>query len=117
PAIVSPAKGTSIAPGETFDFDYESIADYGESSYNLTIWLYTTPPSTVVITPMTHYAVGHYFGRFGVENYPGDPDPPNLMPSTLTMPNFSGSYGGFGLGSDASNQVVYLVVVEEWATG
>ncbi|KIY45650.1 hypothetical protein FISHEDRAFT_49047 [Fistulina hepatica ATCC 64428] len=122
PQIVEPASGTVIAPGEIFDFQYNSIADYGTSSYNYTVWLYTTPPTGSVITPAIEYAVGFYFGRFGDVNYPGklctgNPDPPNPAPATLTMPDFSKSPRGFGSGATASNLTVYLVVVDEYADG
>jgi len=32
--IISPAKGTHIAPGAAFDFAYDSMADFGVTSYN-----------------------------------------------------------------------------------
>ncbi len=33
------------------------------------------------------------------------------------MPNLSARLGGFGSGKSASNALVYLTVIEEWASG
>lgn len=33
--ITSPADGTVIAPGQAFDFQYETMADFGVTSYNV----------------------------------------------------------------------------------
>ena len=93
PAIVLPANGTVIAPNGTFPFVYHSISDYGTSSYNFTVWLFTSPPrygiaccvvSRVVwyafaerafflrfFVPSETFAVGYHFGRFSQPNYPG----------------------------------------------
>ncbi|KAF7346468.1 hypothetical protein MSAN_01874800 [Mycena sanguinolenta] len=113
--IVQPADGTVIAPGETFPFQYESVADYGISSYNFTVWLLTSMPSS--FGPAINFAEGHYFGRFAEPNYPGNPSPTNPPPATLTMPDFSKNPAGFGTGSSDSNGAFALVVMEEYATG
>ncbi|KAF8158949.1 hypothetical protein K438DRAFT_1620151 [Mycena galopus ATCC 62051] len=113
--IVAPADGTVIAPGEAFAFQYDSVADYGISSYNYTVWLLTSPPTA--FAPSLNFAEGHYFGRFAEPNYPGNPSPQNLAPSTLTMPNFSTHPAGFGVGATESNGAFTLVVMEEYATG
>lgn len=69
PAIISPSNGTHIAPGAAFDFSYGSIADYGASSYNYTVWLLTGLPTSLL--PSETWGTGHYFGRFAQPNYPG----------------------------------------------
>ncbi|KAJ7485977.1 hypothetical protein B0H11DRAFT_2016271 [Mycena galericulata] len=113
--IVSPAAGTVVEPGAAFDFLYETMADYGVSSYNYTVWLMTAMPTSFVQS--TSFAEGHYFGRFAEPNYPGNPNPPNLAPSQLIMPNFSKNPGGFGTGASDSNGEFALVVLEEYANG
>ncbi|KAF9533218.1 hypothetical protein CPB83DRAFT_846077 [Crepidotus variabilis] len=116
PSIVHPANGTSINPGETFDFFYNSIADYGVSSYNYTVWLFTSPP-TFPFVQVENFAFGYYFGRFAEPNYPGNPNPPNPPPAQLTMPNFATMEKGFGNGASAHNVTCFLTVLEEYATG
>ena len=69
PSIQAPANGTVIKPGASFDFSYQSIADYGVSSYNYTVWLFTSPPTSVA--QLANFATGYYFGRFAEPNYPG----------------------------------------------
>ncbi|KAJ7288229.1 hypothetical protein C8J57DRAFT_1047089 [Mycena rebaudengoi] len=115
PSIVQPAEGTHIAPGEAFNFTYASIADYGTSSYNYTVYLFTS--AFFALAPSENFGTGHYFGRFAQPNYPGNPNPRNTPPSTLTMPDFSKNPGGVGSGAFATNASFYLVVLEEYATG
>ncbi|KAF8964344.1 hypothetical protein BDZ97DRAFT_1919035 [Flammula alnicola] len=115
PTINAPSNGTVIKPGATFDFSYQSIADYGTSSYNYTVWLFTSPPSEFV--PLNNYAAGYYFGRYAQPNYPGNPNPPNPPPKQLTMPNFATLKKGFGSGAQAHNATFYLTVLEEYGTG
>ncbi|KAJ7688210.1 hypothetical protein B0H14DRAFT_3101234 [Mycena olivaceomarginata] len=118
PAIVQPADGTVLAPGQSFPFTYSSIADYGASSYNYSVYLFTTPPGPLAFAnASTNFGAGHYFGRFAQPNYPGNPDPQNTPPPTLVMPNFSVAPGGFGAGASATNATFYLAVFEEYATG
>ena len=69
PAIINPAEGTHIAPGQAFDFNYDSIADYGTSSYNYSVYLFTSSP--LAFTSSENFATAHYFGRFAEPNYPG----------------------------------------------
>ncbi|KAG7088325.1 hypothetical protein E1B28_012334 [Marasmius oreades] len=113
--IVKPAGSTVIAPGQSFDFLYDTRADYGVSSYNFNVYLFTSRPSGFVVDE--DYATGHYYGRWALPNYPGNPSPSNLPPAQLVMPDFSKNPGGFGAGASASNQTVYLAVLEEYATG
>ncbi|KAL0580656.1 hypothetical protein V5O48_001386 [Marasmius crinis-equi] len=113
--IVQPASGAVIAPGQSFDFSYDTKADYGVSSYNFNVYLFTSKPTGFVVDE--DYATGHYYGRWALPNYPGNPSPTNLPPAQLTMPDFSKNPGGFGSGAHAENQTVYLTVVEEYATG
>ncbi|KAF7314473.1 hypothetical protein MKEN_00920300 [Mycena kentingensis (nom. inval.)] len=114
--IVSPANGTPISPGATFDFEYTTMADFGVSSYNYTVWLLTSAPSTV-FAQSQNFAGGYFFGRFSQPNFPGNPDPKNPPPETLTMPDFSKNPGGFGVGAPMTNGAFSLVVMEEYASG
>ncbi|KAJ7259545.1 hypothetical protein B0H12DRAFT_418620 [Mycena haematopus] len=115
PAINKPADGAHIAPGQTFDFSYQSIADYGASSYNYSVYLFTVPPQEFAAS--LNFGAGHYFGRFAEPNYPGNPSPSNTPPPTLVMPNFSIAPGGWGAGASATNATFYLAVLEEYSTG
>ncbi|EIW81021.1 hypothetical protein CONPUDRAFT_33905, partial [Coniophora puteana RWD-64-598 SS2] len=115
--ISSPSNGTSIMPSTPFNFTYNTRADYGTSSYNFTVWLWSsaTPSSSG-----QDFATGYYFGRYAEENYPGEcatPDPANPVPPQLWMPDLAQILGGFGTGSTASDVPMYLVVIEEWGTG
>ncbi|KAJ7459947.1 hypothetical protein FB451DRAFT_1045626 [Mycena latifolia] len=112
PTIVSPAKGSVIAPNGTFPFQYHSISDYGTSSYNFTIWLFTSAPR--FFEPSETFASGYYLGRFSQPNYPGNMSPHNLPPTTFKMPDFSKLGGGWGVGSTASHAKIYLAVIEEY---
>lgn len=67
--ISSPAPGTVIAPGASFDFQYNTRADYGVSSYNYTVFLLTSLPAS--FSASAEVADGHFFGRYGFPNYPG----------------------------------------------
>ncbi|KAJ7175963.1 hypothetical protein C8R46DRAFT_75626 [Mycena filopes] len=133
--IIAPADGTVIAPGESFAFSYDSMADFGISSYNYSVWLFTSVPTS--FAQSVDFAQGHYFGRFAEPNFPGNlrrcalqkkyivdssstkgnPSPKNIAPTTLTMPDFSKNPGGFGTGASESNGDFALVVMEEYATG
>ena len=39
-----PANGTAVFPGQWIPFTYVSMAEYSVTSYNLSIWLYTSDP-------------------------------------------------------------------------
>ncbi|PBK97586.1 hypothetical protein ARMGADRAFT_1162439 [Armillaria gallica] len=117
PSIVQPHNGTRIDPGQQFDFEYKSIAEYGISAYNFTVWLFTSRP-----TSFFDAAEKSLLGRTWVvircaiilvrNDYPH-----NLPPPYLTMPNFKDLPVGFGVGESCENKKVYLVVIEEYATG
>jgi hypothetical protein len=113
--ITSPASGTVINPGDSFNFSYNSRADYGITSLNYTVFLMTTSPTS--LAPSADFATGHFFGRFAEPNYPGNPNPSNPPPVQLVMPDFALSPGGFGVGKAASNSAFYVVVLEEYVTG
>jgi len=115
PAIVKPANGSFIAPNANFDFQYHSIADYGTSSFNYSVFLFTSPPRSFV--PSESFATGYHFGRFAQPNYPGNPSPQNTPPSTLKMPDFSKLGRGWGAGAPATHAMFYLAVIEEYETG
>lgn len=68
--ISSPPNGASINPGASFDFLYNSRADYGITSLNYTVFLFTSSPISLV--PSAEFATGHFFGRFAEPNYPGE---------------------------------------------
>ncbi|PAV16819.1 hypothetical protein PNOK_0688300 [Pyrrhoderma noxium] len=110
--ISSPANGTIILPGQSFDFYYNQRGDYCLSSYNFSVWLLTSPPGSSMIgddSTMT----GHYFGRFSYSSITNE-NPANPAPAQLTMPDFSKSSGGFGIGASGSSVPMYLAVLEEW---
>ncbi|THV03905.1 hypothetical protein K435DRAFT_650549 [Dendrothele bispora CBS 962.96] len=115
PQILDPVNGTKITPGSPFKFTYQSIADYGTSSYQFTILLFTTPPGE--FTNSLDYASGYSFGQFDVENYPAVPTARHPAPEYLTMPDFSKSLGGWGTGASVSNATFYLAVIEEYGNG
>jgi len=75
----------------------------------------TSAPTS--FAPSAEFGTGYYFGRFAEPNYPGNPDPKNLAPVQLVMPDFADSPGGFGAGESTSNATFYLVVMEEYVTG
>ncbi|THH20090.1 hypothetical protein EW146_g1201 [Bondarzewia mesenterica] len=110
--IEAPANGTSIMPGQAFDFSYNAHADYCMSSYNFSVWLVTEKPT--VFAPSETFMTGHYFGTFDVANYPAVPYATNPAPAQLVMPVLSQSQGGFGSGESASNATFYIMVMEEW---
>ncbi|PBK74952.1 hypothetical protein ARMSODRAFT_499624 [Armillaria solidipes] len=114
PSIVQPRNGTRIDPGQQFDFEYKSIAEYGISAYNFTVWLFTSRPSFFYAAE--DFASGSYMGRFSMRNHPGNDYPHNLPPPYLTMPDFKDLPVGFGVGESCENRKVYLVVIEEYAT-
>lgn len=66
--ITQPANGTHIAPGQAFNFTYNIRADYCTSSYNYTVWLLTSDPSTIT----TLAPRGKYLGRFAGASYPSE---------------------------------------------
>ena len=61
--ISSPANGTVIMPGQSFDFLYNQRGDYCLSSYNFSVWLLTSPLGSTLGGDSTDMT-GHYFGRF-----------------------------------------------------
>lgn len=94
----------------------------------------TSAPTS--FAPSAEFGTGYYFGRFAEPNYPGEfflltnratdtiicntignPDPKNLAPTQLVMPDFADSPGGFGVGERIGNATFYLVVMEEYVTG
>ncbi|KAJ7147054.1 hypothetical protein C8R43DRAFT_890087 [Mycena crocata] len=115
PAILLPAKGSAIAPNASFPFKYHSIADYGVSSYNFSVWLFTSPPR--FFEPSESFAAGYHFGRYSLSNYPGNPSPHNLPPSAFKMPDFSRLGGGWGVGAPATHATFYFAVIEEYGEG
>ena len=63
--ITNPLNGTHIAPGESFEFTYNTRNDACLSSYNYTVWLLTSPPSTLSTLSTT----GVFLGRFSDRTY------------------------------------------------
>jgi hypothetical protein len=72
-AISSPANGTAIAPGQAFAFGYDIHADYCISSFNYTVWLFTSDPAKFSLTAGGVFSTGAFLGRFQQPNYPGAP--------------------------------------------
>lgn len=62
--ISKPDNGTSIMPGQPFDFFYNQRGDYCLSSMNFTVWLFTTPPESALGAMTSGDVTGWYFGRF-----------------------------------------------------
>jgi hypothetical protein len=69
-SIIQPANGTTIKPGQSFNFQYQPMSDYGVSSYNFTVYLFTQLPTGFASTQQ--WADAHYFGRYSLPNYPGE---------------------------------------------
>ncbi|EEB89748.1 hypothetical protein MPER_12123 [Moniliophthora perniciosa FA553] len=113
--IVKPAPGTTIAPGQAFDFQYHGVADYSISGYNYSVWLFTELPSG--FPSGEDVGAGEFLGRFDYPNYPGVPYATHPAPAQLVMPDFSRYYSGFGGGDYASDRKVYLAVLEEYKSG
>ncbi len=67
--ITYPTNGTTIMPGESFDFKYDGMADYSVSGYNYSVWLFTSLPQS--FSPSESFGAGYYFGRYDYANYPG----------------------------------------------
>ena len=63
--ITSPPNGTHIAPGKSFNFTYITRNDDCLSGYNYTVWLLTSPPSTLMASSTT----GVFLGRFSDRTY------------------------------------------------
>jgi hypothetical protein len=68
--ITSPANGTAIKPGQSFNFSYEAHTDYCVSSFNYTVWLLTTNPATARLGLDNVFGYGRFLGRFAQESYP-----------------------------------------------
>ncbi|KAJ7288230.1 hypothetical protein C8J57DRAFT_1279478 [Mycena rebaudengoi] len=115
PGITHPAKGSIIAPDAFFEFKYRSMADYGTSSYNFTVWLFTSPPR--FFQPSKTFATGFHLGRFSQANYPANMHPQNPPPSLLKMPDVSKLGGGWGVGANITHATFYLAVIEEYGNG
>ncbi|THV03896.1 hypothetical protein K435DRAFT_791468 [Dendrothele bispora CBS 962.96] len=113
--IVLPTEGTVINPGQAFDFSYDARGDYGVTSYNYTVFLFTSTPGS--FSPSEEFARGHFFGRFSNPNFPGNPNPSNPPPAQLIMPDFSKNPGGFGTGAVDSDGKFQIAVLEEYADG
>ncbi|KAJ7286243.1 hypothetical protein C8J57DRAFT_1169018 [Mycena rebaudengoi] len=106
--ISSPVEGQKIAPGEEFDFSYNTMADYGISSYNFNVYVVTEMPTPM--TPSIDFAHAHFFGHFAELNYPGNPRPKNLAPTKLTMPDFSKGPGGWANGeASVANRITFAM--------
>ena len=71
PAINQPTPFTQIAPGANFTFSYNSLGDYGRSSYAYHVWLLADDAMDKPLAPASLFTSGYYFGRFDFANYPG----------------------------------------------
>lgn len=45
-----PENGTKVSPGQWVPFYYASMGEYGVTSYNFTVWLYTSDPREGLFT-------------------------------------------------------------------
>lgn len=59
--IDSPANGTRVSPDEWVDFRYYSMAEYSYTSYNFSVWLFTSDPREGLFTGQaTGVSLGKY---------------------------------------------------------
>jgi len=113
--IDAPAQSASIAPGATFDFDFESV-NYCESGYEpITVYLFANEPDVSDMNTDGSFPESAYlyeFGQWLIPNFglPPQQDPPP-PPSNLTMPDFSQASTNAATYSDAT---FYLSVVETY---
>ncbi|KAJ6563541.1 hypothetical protein B0H10DRAFT_2239378 [Mycena sp. CBHHK59/15] len=93
----------SSPPGAAFDFRYNTMADYGVTSYNYSVWLLTSMPTT--FAQSTDFAEGHSSGALQsqttlvcvsvvslilmAEFRIRQPVTQNPAPAQLIMPDFS----------------------------
>ena len=110
--IASPKNGTHVKPGAKFPFSYIPLGDYCQTSRIYNIYVYTSKPKS--FAPAQTWITGTFLGQYSANEEGSIPGPDG--PSSLTMPDFSKSPGGFGSGKTASNIPVYLTVLEETAT-
>jgi hypothetical protein len=67
--IDAPLNGTALAPGQRFNFTYNVRSDYCVSSFNYTVWLFTSIPSGLsFLGPDNEVATGAYLGRYANSN-------------------------------------------------
>jgi hypothetical protein len=45
-----PENGTAVSPGQWIPFYYASMGEYSVTSYNFTVWLYTSNPREALFT-------------------------------------------------------------------
>ncbi|TFY68169.1 hypothetical protein EVJ58_g1173 [Rhodofomes roseus] len=113
--INEPAESAAIAPGATFDFDFESV-NYCESGYEpITVYLFENEPDVSDMNADGSFPESAYLYEFGewlIPNFglPAQQDPPP-PPSNLTMPDFSQASTNAATYSDAT---FYLTVVETY---
>jgi hypothetical protein len=70
--IISPVNGTALKPGQSFDFLYDLHADYCMSSFNYTVWMFTSDPRKFGMGSDDAIGTGRFLGRFQQANYPGE---------------------------------------------
>lgn len=64
-SVAAPSSNDDIAPGATFDFNFESV-NYCESGYEpITVYLLEQPPSSDDLTSDGTFAEGSYLYEFG----------------------------------------------------
>lgn len=112
--IRTPEEGTKVAPGSWVPFYYESMGEYSVTSYNFTVWLYTSDPREGLFTgEATGVSVGTWSYSSSTNTQPAHPPPP----AQIYIPDFSKGPGGFAGGKNASDAPLWLSVFEEYGTG
>ncbi|EPT00807.1 hypothetical protein FOMPIDRAFT_1121907 [Fomitopsis schrenkii] len=112
--IDAPAQDAAIAPGDAFDFDFESV-NYCESGYEpITVYLFEDEPDVSQMNADGSFNETLYLYKFGqwlIPNFglPAQQDPPP-PPSNLTMPNLAQTTNA----RTYSDVQFYLTVVETY---
>ncbi|PVF94651.1 hypothetical protein CPB86DRAFT_712777 [Serendipita vermifera] len=113
--IDQPANGTHVAPGSWVPFYYRTMAEYSWTSYNFSVWLFTSDPKEALFTGgSTGISLGKWSYSSSTNTNPPNPSPP----AQIYIPDFSkgqgGYVGGFGGGMNASDATIWLAVFEEY---
>ncbi|KZT70308.1 hypothetical protein DAEQUDRAFT_737516 [Daedalea quercina L-15889] len=113
--IDAPAEAAAIAPGATFDFEFDSV-NYCESGYEpIVVYLFANEPDVSDMNTDGSFPESAYLYEFGewlIPNFGLSPQQsPPPPPSNLTMPDFSQASTNPTTYSDAT---FYITVVETY---
>ncbi|KAL0569433.1 hypothetical protein V5O48_012537 [Marasmius crinis-equi] len=104
-SIQSPASGSLVSSGSSFDFKYNQ-ADWCHDGYSpFTVWLTDSAPSAANVNSTGGFSEGTYtyfFGQFLAANF-GLPPMSPVAPTSLTLPAMNGR---------AQGTQMYLSVIE-----